>query len=349
MSASLGQLDDLALTLGERGLSAFCPTTLSSPPAVMRETCERLGRWIHASKKSTHHARPIGIHLEGPYLSAAACGAHSKKNIRPLNLLELDSLWEKSLGTLKILTLAPESIVPPQLKRLTQWARRRKILLSIGHSQATEAQAQLAFKNGFQGVTHAWNAIPSHHRNPGVLGAALGNPKVYLELIVDQIHVAPAWIRLTRAAHPPEKICMISDCVPAAGVSELLGKQKGPVRPWTSFGDLKIQETEGVCRLRDGTLAGGGRLLPESYRRWVEQEASSQDRDPYSVLKESLPQITLNPLRVLGLLSGRTSAPPRVLRWEVSQKGKIQLTRTDGPANVRRIRNSHEILHSRDH
>src|SRR5206468_2971357 len=104
--------------------------------------------------------------------------------------------------TLKIITLAPEVLARDELEELVAWARKRKVLLSIGHTRATEAQARQAFDLGFGAVTHAWNAMTFHQREPGTLGAALGREDVSVELIVDQVHVSAKVVEWTRRLHP---------------------------------------------------------------------------------------------------------------------------------------------------
>ncbi len=188
MSATAPELDFLSHQLWAHGIAGFCPTTLSAPFEILSDTVHRLGKWIRKGKFPG--AKPIGIHLEGPFIHPTLCGAHPQKEIRAFDWKELLQLWTASQETLKMITIAPETLSTAQSIRLSQWAEEKKIHLSIGHSQATEKQAELAFQTGFKGVTHAWNALPFHHRNPGVMGAALGKKEIYLELILDQIHVS---------------------------------------------------------------------------------------------------------------------------------------------------------------
>jgi N-acetylglucosamine-6-phosphate deacetylase len=288
MSASPRQLHELSQLLAERGIAAFCATTLSVPFAELRATTRNLGAWI--SQGTPKGALPLGIHLEGPYIDPAACGAHPPEAIRPLKFEELDQLWEDSRHTLKLITFAPERLTQTQLARLVKWARVRKITLSLGHSKATEAQAQQAFDAGVQGLTHAWNALSFHHRAPGAMGAALGRKDVTMELILDQVHVAPSVMRWTREVHP--RLCYVSDCVPAAATK---------AGTWHSFGDLKVRFKDGACRLKGDHLAGGGILLPEAFARWVEAEAHAQKRPAGTILREQLPSLTTIPLAYLGL------------------------------------------------
>ncbi len=301
MSAEKHELDELALRLERGGVAAFCPTTLSSSRRELLAAVKRLGSWTSAASASARRAgsrpgaRPLGLHLEGPFISPASAGAHPPGAVRALDFQELGELWEASLGTLKILTIAPERLDRRSLARLAGWARARKIVLSLGHSRASEREARAAFDAGFSSVTHAWNALAFHHREPGVLGAALGRPDVSLELIPDGIHVDPTVIRWTRKLHPPGRVCFVSDCIPSAATRS----------GWHAFGDLRVRRSpDGGSRLRDGRLAGGGRLITESYSRWLEAEARETGQPPLRLLRETIGHLTSAPLRALGLHSG---------------------------------------------
>jgi N-acetylglucosamine-6-phosphate deacetylase len=297
MGAQNPELEDLAHGLGAQGLAAFCPTTLSTNPDDLANAVERLGRWIRRARTSPTFSKsaalPLGIHLEGPFINSACCGAHPPELIRPFDFKELERLWDLSRGMIKILTLAPEMLSEATLLRLTGWAKERGVSLSVGHSKATEAQALNAFSHGFRGITHAWNALPFHQRAPGALAAAFRHPKSYVEIIIDQVHVAPSVIQWTEELQPAHRLCYVSDCVPAAETDGLIAM---------SFGPLKIRYRDGACRLENGALAGGGKLLTRTFAEWVQKTALSQS--PSSIashLKKRLPSITEAPLFALGL------------------------------------------------
>lgn len=269
MSATPSELTTLIEKLPQHGIAAFCPTTLSTDAPTLRRVCETLGAWIKkSSKKGAKTALPLGIHLEGPFINPKASGAHPPGVLRPATLDELNDLWEVSQGTLKIITLAPEIHSREFLIELSKWARKRKIILSLGHSCATQSEAAQAFRLGFRNVTHAWNALSFHHRQPGALGAACGHESVFLEIIPDQIHVDPKVIAWTQKLHDPKRICFVSDCIPVAGLTDSeISTRK------TTFGPLDITRTDGAGRIRSGqnqgTLAGGGNLLPQMLLHWI--------------------------------------------------------------------------------
>lgn len=324
MTATPEQLDALSLKLWQAGVAGFCPTTVSTRYEDLKAAIARIGEWISSREKSNAPgARPLGIHLEGPYIHPHACGAHPKEAIRTFSMTEIIDLWEASHHHLKILTIAPEGLDASDLSQLTSWAKKNKVILSLGHSRATAEQAEAAFAAGFSNVTHAWNALPFHHRTPGPLGAAFGRKRTYIELILDGIHVAPTIVRWTRALHPADQLCFVSDCVPAAETDK---------DSWHAFGPLHITYKDGACRLSDGSLAGGGHLVTELYRRWILAEAASQKRPIGQLVKESLPSLVEGPLAALGLSPARFK--DRRVAWKVG-RSDLQLTPLVGAGRAR--------------
>ncbi len=300
MNASPEIFDELSMRLWEHGVSAFCPTTLSTNADSLTSSVTRIGRWIRSG--SAPGAIPLGIHLEGPFLNKNLAGAHPARQIRPFDFDELNMLWTASLGTLKIITLAAELIPARDIKKLAKWSKKYGITLSLGHSAATESQARLAFDLGISGVTHAWNAMRFHHRDPGILGAAIGRQGIHIEIIPDGIHVSQSIIRwLCRLHMTKGLICFVSDAAPAAQT------QKG----W--------HQLEEACRLRDGTLAGGGALLPNMYRRWLMREAALTGAPPWKLLQSTLKFITTAPL--IALNADKRLLNKRLVTWKASQNG----------------------------
>jgi N-acetylglucosamine-6-phosphate deacetylase len=143
--------------------------------------------------------------------------------------------------------------------------------------------------------------MPFHHRDPGVLGAALGRPDVHVELILDQIHVSPTVARWTRELHP--RLSYVSDCAPAA---------ETPGGRTSSFGHLQVRCRQGACYVRGtGHLAGGGRLLSRQFGAWIARESRCTGRPWAELLREELPHVNRIPLQTLGLSS---RGLPRI-RW----------------------------------
>jgi N-acetylglucosamine-6-phosphate deacetylase len=289
----------------------------------------RLGKWIREKSEDKTGAAPLGIHLEGPFLSSGACGAHPPSALRKLKWEELQELWIASQETLKIITLAPETLNPSTLRELGTWSQKKGVVLSLGHSLASKEEAEFAFNNGFSGITHAWNAMPFHSRSPGILGAALGRKDLYLELIIDRAHLSPEVIRWTRKLHAPQPLCFISDCISAGGQHSSGTQPK--LKKWHTLGSQQVQFTQGACRLKNGQLAGGGLLLSQSYTQWAAAEATELGLSTWKILNETVQYATQVPLQVLGL--SKKAVFSKKVRWKVDSSGKIQVIPVDSAAS----------------
>ncbi|GAB2697881.1 N-acetylglucosamine-6-phosphate deacetylase [Microbacterium marinum] len=185
----------------------------------------------------------LGIHLEGPFLDPGHRGAHDPALLVPPSPDALDRLVEACGGALTQITLAPE--LPGGLAAVERLARAG-VTVAIGHTAADAETARRAFDAGARILTHAFNAMPGlHHRAPGPVGAATGDPRVTLEVIADGIHLHPDVIRIAFAA-APGRIALVTDAMAAAGAAEgdyLLGA-------------LAVRVEGGTARLADGTIAG---------------------------------------------------------------------------------------------
>ncbi len=280
MAADSPQLDRLSERLFRKGVSAFLPTTISASIPETEAAITRLGRWIrahHDQGPRAGRAFPLGIHLEGPFLSKGCCGAHPEKHLIPPSL-ELLKRWQKlSQQTLAKITIAPETAPWAEIRRILRWAAREEICISIGHSQSDGQLARRTLEAGASSITHAWNAMPFHHRAPGILGEALGRENTFIELIPDSVHVSDTLVAWTLALHP-RGVCFVSDAVPAA-------HGKG----WSTFGPLRVQVAAGAGRSENGHLAGGGFSLLEMgagfWKRRIRAGASADPESARSLLE----------------------------------------------------------------
>jgi N-acetylglucosamine-6-phosphate deacetylase len=220
-------------------------------PTLITDTPEATARVIEAGIRAAGTGTPgfLGLHLEGPHLDVRRKGAHDPRLIRRMTDDDLSRLLAAAtrLPSLMV-TLAPDSATPEQIARLAASG----IVVSLGHSDCTLAEAKAAIAAGARCVTHIFNAM-SHlgNREPGLVGAALTEP-VHAGLIADGIHVAPAAIRIAMAAS--DRIFLVSDAMAAAG-SDL-----------TEFalGGRRILRRDGRLTLEDGTLAGADLTLPQA-------------------------------------------------------------------------------------
>jgi N-acetylglucosamine-6-phosphate deacetylase len=188
----------------------------------------------------------IGVHLEGPFLSAERRGAHPLEHLRAPDRALLERLLDA--GPVRMLTLAPEL---PGADELIELCVRRGVVVSLGHSDASASEAARGFAAGAATVTHLFNAMaPIAGRVPGLAGAALAADGIAIQLIADGVHVSDELIRLAfRAASG--RCSLVSDAMAAAALGD------GAYR----LGPVEIEVRGGVARRADGTLAGSaGRL-----------------------------------------------------------------------------------------
>lgn len=271
MTAEAPQLNHLSKKLYNCGVSAFLPTTLSDSVPKIEASLNRLGSWI-ADKQVQGpilgEAFPLGIHLEGPFIAKACCGAHPEKNLLAPSLPLLKRWMALSQGTLTKITLAPELTSWRHIREILHWAKKNQITMSIGHSQSDSKTTLRTLDCGARSLTHAWNAMPFHHRNPGILGAALGRKDLFVEIIPDNVHVSDTVVNWTLTLHP-EGVCWVSDAVPAAETQKE-----------SAFGPLKVQVRNGAGRTASGALAGGGYTLFRMIARfWSRQKGLKKQKD----------------------------------------------------------------------
>src|SRR3954451_16244511 len=233
----------------ETGGTAYLPTLITSPGgqvlAAMREVPVGNG------------ARPriLGMHLEGPFLSPNRLGTHEASARRDPDVALLERLL--GAGPVRLMTLAPElDGAGALIDRLLE----RGVAVSLGHTDATAAQANAAFDRGARSVTHLFNAMrPFQHRDPGIVGAALARDDVVVSIILDGIHLAPETAKTVwRAARG--RTALVTDAITGAGVAD--GSY--------SLGNLDVHVHEGTVRGPDGVLAGSVLTMIEAVQNLLE-------------------------------------------------------------------------------
>jgi len=226
----------LSRALLSRGVTSFLATTVATP-------VDDLVPLVAATQQAkVTGARLLGCHLEGPWLSPDHAGAQDRKALVAPDLAALERLLQA--GPPVLLTLAPEL---PGATDVIARAADAGVVVSLGHSGATYAESVAAVEAGASHVTHCFNAMSGlHHREPGLVGAALDLRSLTVELIADGVHVHPAAARLLWRSVGAQRVCLVSDAV-----------------------DLDLPGTTGV-RLPDGTLAGSRAGLDQGVRNLVE-------------------------------------------------------------------------------
>jgi N-acetylglucosamine-6-phosphate deacetylase len=279
LTAEPERLAEVAALLPRWGVTAWLPTIVTSPPAVRQRAMSTFASLAdNPSSEPAVGAVPLGLHLEGPFLAPERRGAHAEAHLVAPDPALVDG-WSRDAGV-AIVTLAPEL---PGALDLARHLADRGIVVSMGHSSASAAQATAAIDAGVRWVTHLFNAMaPLHHRDPGLAGVALIDERVAVGAIVDGLHLHPTVVDLAARALGP-RLTLVTDAVAA------LGMGPGPVR----LGDVEaLADDEGV-RLADGTLAGS--LL--SMDRAIANTVRFAGLDVAAAVAAA----TVQPARVLGL------------------------------------------------
>jgi N-acetylglucosamine-6-phosphate deacetylase len=251
-----GKLEEISAFLWTQGVDAFLPTVVTTSVDKIHQALDCIARFKPQGKQPT--AQILGAHLEGPFLNVQKRGAHPKEYLQPLTLGRLEQVLGSYAPWVKVMTLASElDLTGEAIAHL----RSHAIIVSLGHSTATAAQAQAAFAQGATMVTHAFNAMPPlHHREPGLLGAAVLSPGVYCGFIADGQHVSPLMLQWLLRASNPGELFLVSDALAPLGLPDGL-------YPWDS---RQIEVTQGTARLADGTLSGTTLSLLEGVKNLVQ-------------------------------------------------------------------------------
>lgn len=202
------------------GVTSYLPTTVTASMDRILGALDRLGNVISSEESEHAHvgARPLGIHLEGPFISPAKCGVHPPEYLTAPTPQLFRKVWDASGGTMKMMTIAPELPGAPEVIRE---ARQQGVFTSIGHSNATFEEAEVGIAAGAVSATHTFNAMRGlDHRQPGILGAVLGDDSIMADIIADGVHVAPAIVKLFLRAKGLENAILITDAISATGMPD---------------------------------------------------------------------------------------------------------------------------------
>ncbi len=250
-------LHAVGASLAGHGVGGYYPTTVTSPPEKTLRALDMIAGVIEAETPS-ESAVPLGIHLEGPFLSAAKRGVHTAALLVQPSVSLFDRFWQASRGQIRIMTIAPEL---PDALELIDHANKLGVVCSLGHSDATFGQGEAGFHAGARSATHTFNAMRSlDHREPGIAAYVLDNDALYAELICDGIHVDPAMVRLFFKAKGGEKSILITDGMGATGMPD--GRYL--------LGDMEVDVAHGRCTLAgsSGVLAGSVLTMDQAVRNF---------------------------------------------------------------------------------
>ena len=248
-------LDGMARHLLRHGVTSFLPTGVSAPLDDLYRFVDEVRDWMPVAP--ANGAQPLGSNLEGPWLAHARKGAHDPALLRAPADLRLADL-EAHLDGLRLVTVAPEL---PGALDLIAWLHERDVAVSMGHSAATLEEARAGYTSGGTSTTHLFNAMSGvDHRTPGLAVAALTDDAAYTELIADGVHVHPALWPLIARLKPIDRLMLVSDAIPLAGMGD------GRAR----IGGLEVEVVgQRVTLVGTTTLAGSVIALDTAVRNLV--------------------------------------------------------------------------------
>ncbi|XP_043955689.1 N-acetylglucosamine-6-phosphate deacetylase [Gambusia affinis] len=268
----------------EHGVTSFCPTLVTSPPAVYHQVLPQVN--IHNG--GPDGAGVLGFHLEGPFISSEKRGAHPERFLRTFQSGGTDDLMETygSLDNVAMVTLAPEL---PHSQSVVSTLRQKGVTVSLGHSVANLSQAEDAVRHGASFITHLFNAmLPFHHRDPGIVGLLTSDQipagrTVFYGMIADGIHTNPAALRIAHRAHP-SGLVLVTDAIMAMGLPpgrHTLGQQ--------------VVQIQGLHAYVAGTktLSGSIATMDMCVRHFKQAAGCS--------VEDALEAAALHPARLLGI------------------------------------------------
>jgi N-acetylglucosamine-6-phosphate deacetylase len=275
MDGDVEGLQSMARFFASRGVTSFLPTTWTASRAGTLAALTAIAE----ARSSADGARILGAHMEGPYLSAARCGAQDPAEIRPVDRDEAAAFLDT--GAVRMITVAPEA---EGADDLLDECLRRGVTVSVGHTDATYEQVAAAIHRGARHMTHTFNAMsPLRHRAPGAVGAALALAGFNAEVIADEVHVHPAAVQALVRARGADEVVLVTDAIRPTGTTTSRGRLQG--RP--------VAVRDGAVRFDDGQLVGSVLTMDRALRNVM--------RFTGQPLSELWPLVSRNPAAAAGV------------------------------------------------
>jgi N-acetylglucosamine-6-phosphate deacetylase len=254
MEATPEALDAIGTYLASRGVGAYFPTTVTSPREETIRSLTGLAAEIGRGSAISHHgAVPLGIHLEGPFLSHSKRGVHTDALLEEPSIDLFDRFWNAAEGKIRLMTIAPEL---PGAIDLIEHATTLGVRCSMGHSDAKACEAEVGYLAGARSATHTFNAMRTiDHREPGLAAYVLDKQSLFAEIICDGIHVDPLMVRLYSKVKDKDHIILVTDGMSATGMPD----------GTYMLGDMEVEVRDGRCT-SNGTLAGSVLTLDRGVR-----------------------------------------------------------------------------------
>jgi N-acetylglucosamine-6-phosphate deacetylase len=281
MEATPDALRAIGSYLAGRGVGAYFPTTVTSPREDTMGSLAGLAREIRRNTETEYRgATPLGIHLEGPFLSHSKRGVHTDSLLESPSIELFDRFWQAAEGMICLMTIAPEL---PGATELIAHATALGVRCSMGHSDARVCEAELAYEAGARSATHTFNAMRAlDHREPGVAAYVLDKRSLFAEIICDGIHVDPMMVRLFVKAKDEDHIILVTDGMSATGMPDGV----------YMLGEMEVEVRDGRCT-SNGTLAGSVLTLDRGVQNLMEFTGAS--------LNTAVAAASRNPSRLMGI------------------------------------------------
>jgi N-acetylglucosamine-6-phosphate deacetylase len=281
MEADPPALNAIASYLSSRGVGAYFPTTVTSPKDETLRALAGLATEIKRRAETIDYgATPLGIHLEGPFLSHLKRGVHTEALLEAPAVSLFDRFWQAAEGQIRLMTIAPEL---PGATELIAHATALGVRCSMGHSDARVCEAEAGFLAGARSATHTFNAMRAiDHREPGLAAYVLDKQSLFAEIICDGIHVDPLMVRLFLKAKDKDRVILVTDGMSATGMPD----------GTYMLGDMKVEVHNGRCT-SGGTLAGSVLTLDRGVQNLIDFTDAN--------LSMAVAAASQNPSRLMGI------------------------------------------------
>lgn len=277
MDSSEEALDKMGEYHISNGVTSYLGTIITSSYEDTVLAIDNILSYENKDKKSDI----VGIHLEGPFFNVEKKGAQPEAYIRKANLEYLKELVELTKGHLKMVSLAPEL---DGAGELISFLKEKNVAIAMGHTNASYEEAKLAIENGASIATHLYNGMREfNHREPGIVGAALTDDRVFCEIIYDRFHLHDAAVRIALSCKTSDKIILVSDAMRAAGLEDGI----------YSLGGQEVFVKDGKPRLKSGNIAGSSLNLQKAVYNMVHYLNIP--------LYEAVKMASLNPAKALNI------------------------------------------------
>ena len=296
-SENADMLAKISSFLWKTGVDGYLPTLVTTSIENIQRSLAIIANYTSSSQTS---AKILGVHLEGPFLNYYKRGAHPAEYLLPLTINQVKRVLGDYAPIVKLITIAPELDITGEV---IPYLRSLGITVSLGHSQATAIEAQQAFAQGATMITHAFNAMPPlHHREPGLLGAAMNDPDVFCGFIADGQHVDPMILKILLRASAG--LFFVSDALAPLGLPD-------GIYPWDT---RQIEIIKGTARLQDGTLTGTTLPLLVGVQNLIKWGICEEET--------AINLATNAPRQAINLSTFAINQPANLLRWKWNEVAK---------------------------